>query len=166
MSRSLALTPERKNQLKIIKIGDPISVGIAISIQVPSRKHKGEISEVDHPIFVEVGWTFGRSAYAREAGAWLPVLSARKLALPIAQKDAIKADATGAQLRAVVAAVHGVVAKIVAAHTVAFVGRDIQQTFFTAEAAGAEARNTLFNIIEKLTGIKPENASVPFAVAF
>ena len=103
---------------------------------------------------------------AREAGAWLPVLSTRKLAFPVAQKNAIEAETTRAQFGAVVAAVRGVVAKIVAPHAVALVGRNLHYAFFSAEAAGAKTGNTFFNIIQELTGVKPEDAPTAFAVAF
>lgn len=166
VSRALAIAPERENQLKVFKVGDPVAVGITSVTGVPTRKHRGQIGEIHLPVSVEVGGAFGLAADARKAGAWLPVLSTRKLAFPVAQKNAIEAETTRAQFGAVVAAVRRVVAKIVTPHAAALVGRDLHHAFFSAEAAGAKAGNTLFNIIQELTGIKPEDAATAFAVAF
>ena len=165
-SRASTPIPEGKDQLKIFEIGEPVTIGIARGIAVPTGKHQGQIREVDGPIFVEVSWTFRLPTDAREAGAWLPVLPARKLTFPAAQKDAIEAEATGAQFGAVAAAVCGVVTVVRTAHAVAFVERDIGEAFLFAKAAGAKVRHTLFNIIQELTWVKPEDAPTAFAVGF
>ena len=88
------------------------------------------------------------------------------MAFPVAQDDAVKANTTRAQFRTIAAAVCGVVTVVRTAHVVALVERDIGEAFLFAKAASTKVRHTLFNIIQELTGVKPEDAATALAVAF